>query len=205
VSVKALGVDLLTVSAHKVGGPKGVGAFYVASGARKRCEPVFQGGPQERGRRPGTENVSGAAGFAAAVQVATDDLKDEATRLRRLRDRLTQGVLAAVPGSVVNGDPGNCLPNTANISFPDVPGDSLMMALDLKGVAVSTGSACAVGAHKPSYVLKAMKLGGGRRCGPIRFSLGWATTEKEVDRVVDLLPTVMRRLRDSGATCDCSR
>lgn len=205
VSMKALGVDLLTVSSHKVGGPKGVGALYIAPSARKRCEPVFQGGPQERGRRPGTENVPGAAGFAAAVQVATGDLNAEAARLRRLRDHLTQGVLAAVPGAVVNGDPDNCLPNTVNISFPDVPGDALMMALDLKGVAVSTGSACAVGAHKPSHVLKAMKLGGGRRCGPIRFSLGWATTEKEIDRVVELLPAVMKRLRDAGTTCDCSR
>lgn len=205
VSMKAMGVDLLTVSAHKLGGPKGVGALYLAPGARKRCEPVFHGGPQERGRRPGTENVPGAVGFAAAVQAATADLGAEARRLAGLRDRLTQGVLTTTPGAVVNGDPGNGLPNTVNISFPDVPGDALMMALDLKGVAVSTGSACAVGAHKPSHVLKAMKLGGGRRCGPIRFSLGWATTEKEIDRVIALLPAVLKRLRDTGAVCDCSR
>lgn len=205
VSVKALGVDLLTVSAHKLGGPKGVGALYISSDARKRWEAAFQGGPQERGRRPGTENVAGAAGFAAAVQVATGDLESEAARLRGLRDRLTQGVMTVVPGSVVNGDQGNCLPNTVNMSFPDLPGDALMMALDLKGVAVSTGSACAVGAHKPSHVLKAMNLGGGRRCGPIRFSLGWATTQKEIDQVLALLPAVMKQLRDAGAVCDCSR
>lgn len=205
VSLKALGADLLTVSAHKLGGPKGVGALYVAPAVRKKCEPVFHGGPQERNRRPGTENVAGAAGFAAAVQAAVAGMDREQERLTRLRDRLTAGVLEVVPGAVVNGDPHNCLPNTVNISFPDVPGDALMMALDLKGVAVSTGSACAVGAHKPSHVLKAMKLGGGRRCGPIRFSLGWANTEAEVDRVVALLPAVMKRLRESGATCDCSR
>jgi cysteine desulfurase len=205
VSVKALGVDLLTVSAHKLGGPKGVGAMYIAPGARKRCEAVFHGGPQERGRRPGTENVPGAAGFAAAVQVAIANLDGEAARLRALRDRLTAGVLDAICGAVVNGDPGNGLPNTVNISFPDAPGDALMMALDLKGVAVSTGSACAVGAHKPSHVLKAMKLGGGRRCGPIRFSLGWATTGKEIDRLIATIPAIMKRLRESGATCDCSR
>lgn len=205
VSVKTLGVDLLTVSAHKVGGPKGVGALYLAAGMRKKCEPVFHGGPQERHRRPGTENVAGAVAFAAAVEAATEDLASEAARLTHLRDRLAQGILQTVPCSVVNGDPANGLPNTLNVSFPDVPGDALMMALDLKGVAVSTGSACAVGAHKPSHVLKAMKLGGGRRCGPIRFSLGWGTTEKEVERVVAMLPGVMKRLRESGATCDCSR
>jgi cysteine desulfurase len=204
VSVKALGADLLTVSAHKVGGPKGIGAMYIAPQARKRWEPVFHGGPQERNRRPGTENVAGAAGFAAAVRAATADLEAEANRLRSLRDRLAAGITSVVPGAVLNGSLGSRLPNTLNMSFPDVPGDALMMALDLKGVAVSTGSACAVGAHKPSHVLKAMKLGGGRRCGPIRFSLGWATTDRDVDRVIAILPSVMKRLRESGATCDCS-
>jgi cysteine desulfurase len=205
VAVRSLGADLVTVSAHKMGGPKGVGALYVAPAVRERFEPVFRGGPQERGRRPGTENVAGVAGFAAAVQSAVSEVESESARLRALRDRLRDGVLSLVPGSVVNGDPRNGLPNTLNISFPDVPGDALMMALDLDGIAVSTGSACAVGAHKPSHVLQAMRLGSGRRCGPIRFSMGWTTTAADLDRLFEVLPAAMRRLRESGAVCDCYR
>jgi len=186
-----------------MGGPKGIGALYVDSGMKKRMEPVFRGGPQERGRRPGTENVAGAAGLSAAVQEWLAGIGSEPLRLRALRDRLLDGILALVPGATVNGDPGTGLPNTLNVSFPDVPGDALMMALDLEGIAVSTGSACAVGAHKPSHVLKAMRLGAGRRCGPIRFSLGWCTGERDLERLFVVLPKVMKRLRESGAVCDC--
>ncbi len=203
VMADALGVDFLSVSGHKIGAPKGVGALYVRESAKERLSAVFLGGPQEGYRRPGTENVPGIAAFSAAVKSAMDAVEAESVRLRILRDRLLSGLRAAIPSVALNGDLENGLPNTLNVSFPEVAGEDLMMALDLDGVAVSTGSACAVGARKPSHVLKAMRVGSDRMCGPLRFSLGYGTSGQEVDLALETVLRVMDQLRKAGKVCAC--
>ena len=198
VNVKALGVDLLSISAHKFYGPKGVGALWVRRGLR--LLPFMTGGKQERGRRSGTENVAAIAGMGVAARLAMAKMGDEAARLAALRDRLEQRILQAVPGTAVNGDPETRVPNTSNISFDRVEAESLLIALDLEGVAVSTGSACSSGTLEPSHVLKAMGLPTHRTQNSIRFSLGSANTEADVDRVVAVLPGVVDKLRSLTRT-----
>ena len=198
VSVKALGVDLLSLSAHKFYGPKGVGAIWVRRGLR--LLPFMTGGKQERGRRAGTENVAGIVGMGVAARLALLHMTDEAPRLAALRDRLEQRILAGVPGTAINGDPGTRVPNTSNISFDRVEAESLLIALDLEGIAVSTGSACSSGTLEPSHVLKAMGLPVHRTQNSIRFSLGTVNTEAEVDRVAAVLPTVVDKLRSLTRT-----
>ena len=194
VNVKGLGVDLLSLSAHKFYGPKGVGAIWVRRGLR--LLPFMTGGKQERGRRAGTENVAGIVGMGVAARLAVAHMAEEGSRLAALRDRLERRILAAVPGTAVNGDPGTRVPNTTNISFDRVEAESLLIALDLEGIAVSTGSACSSGTLEPSHVLKAMGLPAHRTQNSIRFSLGAANTEAEVDRVVGVLPVVVDKLRN---------
>ena len=198
VSVKALGVDLLSISAHKFYGPKGVGALWVRRGLR--LLPFMTGGKQERGRRSGTENVAAIAGMGVAARLAMAKMAEEASRLSALRDRLEQRILQAVPGTAINGDPGTRVPNTTNISFDRVEAESLLIALDLEGVAVSTGSACSSGTLEPSHVLKAMGLPTHRTQNSIRFSLGTANTEAEVDHVAAVLPGVVDKLRSLTRT-----
>jgi cysteine desulfurase len=198
VNVKALGVDLLSLSAHKFYGPKGVGALWVRRGLR--LLPFMTGGKQERGRRSGTENVAAIAGMGVAARLAMAKMAEEASRLAALRDRLEQRILQTVPGTAVNGDPDTRVPNTSNISFDRVEAESLLIALDLEGVAVSTGSACSSGTLEPSHVLKAMGLPTHRTQNSIRFSLGAANTEAEVDRVVAVLPGVVDKLRSLTRT-----
>jgi len=198
VNVKALGVDLLSMSAHKFYGPKGVGALWVRRGLR--LLPFMTGGKQERGRRSGTENVAAIAGMGVAARLAMAKMAEEASRLAALRDRLEQRILQAVPGTAINGDPGTRVPNTSNISFDRVEAESLLIALDLEGIAVSTGSACSSGTLEPSHVLKAMGLPAHRTQNSIRFSLGTANTEAEVDRVVAVLPGVVDKLRSLTRT-----
>jgi cysteine desulfurase len=193
VSVRALGVDLLSISAHKFYGPKGVGALWVRRGLR--LLPFMTGGKQERGRRSGTENVAAIAGMGVAARLAMAKMADEATRLAALRDRLEARILQTVPGTAINGDPDTRVPNTSNISFDRVEAESLLIALDLEGVAVSTGSACSSGTLEPSHVLKAMGLPAHRTQNSIRFSLGTTNTEADVDRVVAVLPGVVDKLR----------
>jgi cysteine desulfurase len=193
VKVKALGVDLLSLSAHKFYGPKGVGALWVRRGLR--LLPFMTGGKQERGRRAGTENVAGIVGMGVAARLAAAHMAEEGTRLAALRDRLEQRILQTVPGTAVNGDPATRVPNTTNVSFDRVEAESLLIALDLEGIAVSTGSACSSGTLEPSHVLKAMGLPAHRTQNSIRFSLGAVNTDADVDRVVAVLPGVVDKLR----------
>jgi cysteine desulfurase len=198
VSVRALGVDLLSISAHKFYGPKGVGALWVRRGLR--LLPFMTGGKQERGRRSGTENVAAIAGMGVAARLAMAKMADEATRLAALRDRLEARILQTVAGTAINGDPGTRVPNTSNISFDRVEAESLLIGLDLEGVAVSSGSACSSGTLEPSHVLKAMGLPHARTLGSIRFSLGESNTEADVDRVIAVLPALVDKLRNLTAT-----
>jgi cysteine desulfurase len=157
--------------------------------------PHMTGGRQERNRRAGTENVPAIAGLGAAALAAQHGMHDRAARVGALRDRLERGILAAVPASTINGDPERRAPNTTNISFERIEGESLLIALDLEGIAVSTGSACSSGTLEPSHVLAAMGLPVWRVQGAIRFSLGAGTTADEVDRVLAVLPAIVSRLR----------
>jgi cysteine desulfurase len=189
-------VDLLSLSGHKFGAPKGVGVLWVRR--RLTLEAQALGGRQERGRRAGTENIPGIEGLRVAAERAAANLPSEAVRLASLRDRLESGILARVDGTVVNGDPSARVPNTTNISFDRVEGESLVIALDLEGIAVSTGAACSSGTLEPSHVLRAMGLPPSRVQSAVRFSLGEGTTAAEIDRVLDVLPGVVARLRSRG-------
>jgi cysteine desulfurase len=193
VDAKTLDVDLLSISAHKFYGPKGVGALWIRRGLR--LLPVLTGGKHERSRRAGTENVAGIVGMGVAASLAAAKIDEEADRMSALRDRLEEGVLSAVPGTTVNGARSPRVPNTTNISFDRIEAESLLIALDLEGVAVSTGSACSSGTLEPSHVLKAMGFPPHRTQNSIRFSLGAANTEADVDRVVAILPGIVDKLR----------
>jgi cysteine desulfurase len=193
VDVRKLDVNLLSLSAHKFNGPKGVGALYIRRGTRMAAH--MTGGRHERNRRAGTENVAGIAGLGTAAALARTKLGVEATAIAALRDRLERGILSAVEGTAVNGDPGARVPNTSNISFEGVEAESLLIALDLEGFAVSTGSACSSGALEPSHVLRAMGLSAHRTQNSIRFSLGLGNTETEVDQLLAVLPRVVEKLR----------
>ncbi len=193
VDVRLLGVDLLSLSAHKFNGPKGAGALWIRRGTR--LVSTMTGGKHERNRRGGTENVPGIAGLGVAAQLARGKLAAEAARLAALRDRLEDGILQSVPGTIVNGTRAARVPNTANISFDGVEAESLLIALDLEGFAVSTGSACSSGTLEPSHVLRAMNLPSHRTQNSIRFSLGARNTDAEVDALLAKLPAVVGKLR----------
>jgi len=193
VDVRALGVDLLALSAHKFNGPKGAGALWIKRGTR--MQPTVTGGKHERNRRAGTENVAAIAGLGVAATLAAGKMAAEALRVSALRDRLEAGILREVPGTQVNGARDSRVPNTTNISFERVEAESLLIALDLEGIAVSTGSACSSGTLEPSHVLKAMGLSPHRTQNSLRFSLGMFSTQEEVDRVVDVLPRLVEKLR----------
>ena len=193
VAVDDLHVDLLSLSGHKFNGPKGIGALWVRRGSRLTA--IATGGRQERNRRAGTENVPGIVGLGEAARLATEKLATEDARVGLLRDRLEAGILTVVPGTVVNGDCEHRVPNTTNISFDRVEAESLLIALDLEGIAVSTGSACSSGALEPSHVLRAMGFSPHRTQNAIRFSLGMANTADQIDRVVAVLPRVVEKLR----------
>jgi cysteine desulfurase len=191
VDVTALDVDLLALSAHKLYGPKGVGALYVRRGTR--IKPLVRGGSQERNRRAGTENLAGIAGFGYAARLARERLAEDTSRIARLRDRLEEGLLA-IPGAERNGT-GNRVPNTSNVSFAGVQAESLVLALDLAGVAVATGAACAAGAVEPSHVLRAMGLPPARIEGSLRLSLGRGNVEDDVTQAVAALAEAVERQR----------
>ena len=193
VDVRALGVDLLSLSGHKFNGPKGAGALWLKRGTR--VQSTMTGGKHERNRRAGTENVPAIAGLGVAARLAREKGGGEATQIAALRDRLEQRILATVPGTAVNGDRDRRVPNTTNISFDRVEAESLLIALDLEGVAVSTGSACSSGTLEPSHVLKAMGLPAHRTQNSLRFSLGTFSTEAEVDFVAGILPRLVEKLR----------
>ncbi|MCM3879407.1 MAG: cysteine desulfurase NifS [Vicinamibacterales bacterium] len=197
VDVRGLGVDLLSISAHKFYGPKGAGALWVKRGVR--LAPFMAGGKQERNRRSGTENVPGIIGMGVAAERALAKMPAESARLAALRDRLETGILKNVPNTEVNGAPDTRVPNTSNISFERIEAESLLIALDLEGIAVSTGSACSSGTLEPSHVLKAMNLPAHRAQNSIRFSLGAANTEEQIDHVIAVLPRVVSKLRSLSA------
>jgi len=194
INVEQLGVDLLSISAHKLYGPKGVGALYVRKGTRVR--PILFGGHHERDRRPGTENVAGIVGLGAAAKIAGEHLGDESARIAGLRDRLEAGLLERVPQARANGSRAHRTPNTANITFSFVDGESLVIALDLNGIACSTGAACSSGAVEPSHVLTAIGLPPEEARASLRFSLGRANTAEDVDFALSIIPGVIERLRE---------
>ena len=198
IDVKTLGVDLLSISAHKFYGPKGVGALWIRRGVR--LQPPLTGGKQERSRRAGTENVAGIAGMGVAAREAIAKMDSEAARLAALRDRLEDGILRSVTGTALNGVRSPRVPNTTNISFDRTEAESLLIALDLEGVAVSTGSACSSGTLEPSHVLKAMGFPPHRTQNSLRFSLGAGNTEAEIDRVIAVLPGIVEKLRSLTRT-----
>ena len=198
LDVGRLGVDLVSLSSHKLGGPAGVGALWVRAGTPLR--PLLTGGAQERERRAGTEPVAAIAGFGAAAEAARAELEDAAAGMATLRDRLWEGLRARVPDLMRHGDAGGpCLPNTLNVRFAGCAGESLLVLLDLAGVAVSLGSACAAGAPEPSHVLRAMGLDAEAARSGLRLSLGPRTTAAEIDAVADLLPRLVRQVRAEAA------
>jgi cysteine desulfurase len=197
VDVEALGVDLYSISGHKFYAPKGIGALYVKNGTKLR--PIQFGGKHERERRPGTENVPSAVAMEKAAAFARDTLPIETARLEALRDRLETGILARVPDSGVNGA-GERTPNTTNIYFDGLEGEALVISLDLKGFAVSSGSACSSGAVEPSHVLLAMGLAPERARASLRFSLGASNNAEQVDALIDAVVQSAAQLRKLSPT-----
>jgi len=195
LNVERLGVDLLSLSAHKFYGPKGVGALYVRRGVD--LVPPITGGGHERNRRPGTVNVAGVVGLAAALRLAEGMRQEECARLQALRERLIEGVLAAIPQSRLTGHPSRRLAHHASFAFRDVEGASVVVALDLAGIAASSGAACAEGESEPSPVLQAMGLPPDWGVGAVRFSLGRVNTERDIEAVLGVLPRIVERLRAS--------
>jgi cysteine desulfurase len=193
LDVNALNADFLVLTAHKFYGPKGIGVLYARRGVR--FKPLTHGGSQERGRRAGTENVAGAVGLAAALQLAVEEQPEASARITALRDRLIDRVLESIPGAVLNGPRRDRLPNNANLSFPGAESDLLVLNMDLEGIACSSGSACTAGAVEPSHVLKALGLPHERLISAVRLSLGRGTTEAEVDTAVDALDRIVSRIR----------
>ncbi|HUN28556.1 MAG TPA: cysteine desulfurase family protein [Alphaproteobacteria bacterium] len=193
VRPRELGVDMLSLSAHKFYGPKGVGVLYVRDGLP--VPPLVHGGGQEFGRRSGTENVAGIIGFAAALERAVASRNERAARIGRLRDRLEAGIRERAGEVRINGAHAPRLPNNSNVSFAGIDSEALLMRFDLEGIAVSAGSACTSGALEPSHVIAALGVEPRWRQGVIRFSLGEATTEEEIDRVLELVPRITAQLR----------
>jgi cysteine desulfurase len=193
LDVQELNVDLLTLSAHKFYGPKGVGLLYVREGVG--VLPIQTGGGHERGLRSGTENVAGIVGLATALKLAEERREEESIRLAALRDRLIEGVLSSIDHCWLLGHPQNRLPNNANIAFEYVEGEGILVGLDLEGIAASSGSACSTGSADPSHVLLAMGVRPDLARGAIRMTLGRENTEEDVDRVSEVLPAIVERLR----------
>jgi len=196
IDVHNLGVDLLSLSAHKLHAPKGIGLLYIKR--RVKYQPYIIGGHQEKGRRGGTENVTGIIGFGRAADLAVANLEDENTRVRGLRDRLEQGILSDIPHTIRTGAREPRLPNTSNIAFDGVEAESILHELDELGICVSSGSACTTGSLNPSHVLTAMGLKPARARGCVRFSLGIYNTDEEVDHLLKHLPKIIARLRESS-------
>jgi len=187
-------IDLLSLSGHKLHAPKGVGVLYVRKGTR--LSPFMLGGHQEAGRRAGTENVPGIIGLGKACQLAAKNIEQENRRVEHLRDKLENAILENCPGSRLNGDKENRLPNTANISFEYIEGEAILLMLDKYGICASSGSACTSGSLEPSHVLRAMGVPFTAAHGSIRFSLSRYNTEKEVDFTIEKMPAIINRLRE---------
>ncbi len=193
IDVQELGVDLLTLNAGKVYGPKGIGALYIKKGVQ--LEPIIYGGGHEQGLRPGTENVAGIVGFAKAVELAEQNQEQDAVELTQKRDRLIHGLLQAIPDAELNGDQEQRLPNNVNIFIPHISGEVLLMHLDEQGVQASLGSACEAGSLEPSHVILALGRSkqDARRC--LRLTLGKGTTDQEVDQVLEMIPSIIKKIQ----------
>lgn len=194
VDVQKANVDLLVLSGHKLGAPKGVGAIYIRRGTRMNA--LIHGGHQERNRRAGTYNVAGIVGLGLACELAGAEMAESAVRIAGLRDRLQEGIMSAIPEIKLNGHPTRRLPNTLNISFAYIEGESLLLNFDMKGIAASSGSACTSGSLEPSHVMGAMCVDVVLAHSSTRFSLGRDNTEEEVDYVLEILPPIVQRLRE---------
>jgi cysteine desulfurase len=198
IDVDKLGVNLLSISAHKFCGPKGVGALYIRKGTP--LAPLLYGGHSERDRRPGTEDVAAIAGMGRAAELAAYGLAEDSQRIGRLRDRLERGLLERVPQAWINGARATRVPNTTNLTFPFIEGEAIVIALDLEGIACSTGAACSSGAVEPSHVLLALGLAPEDARASLRLSLGHQTTEAEIDFALETIPPVIDRLRELSPT-----
>ncbi|MGE4284826.1 MAG: cysteine desulfurase NifS, partial [Clostridia bacterium] len=194
IDVQKLNVDMLSLSAHKFYGPKGVGALFIKKGVKMHT--FVQGGAQERGRRAGTENIAGIVGLAAAIELATNNLESYNKKIKTLRDRLVREVMEKIPYTRINGHPTERLPGNANFSFEFIEGESLLLMLDMKGVAGSSGSACTSGSLDPSHVLLSIGLPHEIAHGSLRLSFGDENTEEDVDYVMEVLPPIVERLRE---------
>ena len=192
-SLKNVPVDLLTISGHKIGAPKGAGAVFIRRGTK--IDPMFHGGSQDRGRRPGTENVAAAVALARAAELAVEERETECARLKALRDQLEEGLLARIPDAVIHGRGAPRASHIVNISVPGTDSESLLMALDLAGVAASSGSACQSGSVTPSHVLSAMRVRPELSVAAVRMSLGALTTPEGIARVVELFPALIAKAR----------
>ena len=193
IDLKQTRIDMLSLSGHKLHAPKGVGVLYVRRNTRFR--PLLRGGHQERGRRAGTENTAAIVGLGVAAQLAVEHLAFENSEVKRLRDRLEAGILPQVPCSFVTGDPGNRLPNTANIAFEYVEGEAILLLLNKQGIAASSGSACTSGSLEPSHVMRAMGIPYTAAHGTIRFSLSRYNSDAQIDRVIEAVPPIIAQLR----------
>ncbi|NLY51730.1 MAG: cysteine desulfurase NifS [Firmicutes bacterium] len=200
VNVQELGVDLLSLSAHKFYGPKGVGALYVRRGVR--LDPLIHGGAQEHNRRAGTENVAGIVGMAEALVLAALEMDKEIERQRELRDRLISGIMERIPHTRLNGHPEERLPGNVNVCFEFIEGESLLLNLDMQGIAASSGSACTSGSLEPSHVLLALGLPHEIAHGSLRMTLGRGTSAADIDTVLEVLPGIVDRLRQMSPLYD---
>ena len=198
VDVKALQLDLLSLSGHKIYAPKGIGALFIKGGTRLR--QFLFGGHHQRGFRPGTENVPGIIGLGKAAELARLSLERDASRIAALRDRLEDGLLARIPDSHANASAAPRTPNTSNLTFPGIEGEALVISLDLKGLACSTGAACSSGAVEPSHVLTAIGLPAAEARASIRFSIGRHTTDAEIDAALEIVPAALAQLREISPT-----
>jgi cysteine desulfurase len=191
--VDELGVDLLSVAAHKIYGPKGVGALYIRKGTR--IDPLIIGGAQEKRRRSGTENIAGIVAFGEAIVQAEAEREQLYSRLTGLREKLAKGLTDRIPEVIINGDPSRTFPSTVSASVSHVEGESLLLSLDMEGIAVSTGSACSSGSLEPSHVLVSMGIETVLAQGTLRFSMGRGTTEAQIDHLLEVFPPIVDRLR----------
>jgi cysteine desulfurase len=193
IDVNAMNIDLMSISGHKLYGPKGVGALYIRRGVR--LDPLLHGGAQERNRRAGTENLPAIAGLGKAIEMAAENMEEESARLERMRDRLIEGVLSSIDNVRLNGHPTRRLPGNANFSFEFIEGEALLLSLDIKGIAGSSGSACTSGSLDPSHVLLAIGLPHEIAHGSLRLTLGEENTDEDIDYVLEVLPEIVQRLR----------
>ncbi len=194
IDVKKMNIDLLSLSGHKLYGPKGIGALYIKKGIK--INPLIHGGAQERNRRAGTENVAGIVGLGEAIRLINEDMLEELKRLTYLRDKLIDGILKNIPYSRLNGHREKRLPGNVNISFEFVEGESILLLLDMKGICASSGSACTSGSLDPSHVLLSIGLPHEKAHGSLRLTLGRNNTEEEVDYIIKELPPIINRLRE---------